>query len=186
MAYFVQLGVLGHVGRLRSAGLTCQRGDRVVCRTARGLELGKVLGDDEDGSEATGTQQLDGDIVRPMTDTDHLLQARIETRRNEAWKACDRLLREAGLSVQLIDVEHLFDGSGLFFYFLGPRDERLDAITRQLTETYESKVRFREFTEKLVQGCGPDCGTAEKSGGCSTGGCAGCAVAGACGTTRAS
>jgi hypothetical protein len=84
----------------------------------------------------------------------------------------------------LVDVEHLFDGQGLFFYFLGDVTPELEAYTARLAETYEAKVQFRKFTETLIEGCGPGCGTDEVKGrgGCDS--CVSCAVAGACGTKR--
>lgn len=180
--YFVQLGIFGHVGRLAGGDPNCRRGDWAVCQTERGLELGKVLSRDESDQPASAT---DGHVLRKMTDTDRLLQTRIETRRDQAWRACDELLRQAELPVRLIDVEHLFDGAGLFFYFLGPRDERLDEITERLAATYEAKVKFREFTERVAKGCGPDCGSESKANGCGTSGCASCALTGGCGTSKA-
>ena len=42
--YLVHHGAAGHVGRFRSAdGDGCARGDSVVVRSQRGLELGEVL-----------------------------------------------------------------------------------------------------------------------------------------------
>ena len=84
----------------------------------------------------------------------------------------------------MVDVEHLFDGQGLFFYFLGDVTPDLEAYTGRLAEIYEAKVQFRKFTETLIEGCGPGCGTEEAkgSGGCES--CTSCAVAGLCGTKR--
>ena len=72
----------------------------------------------------------------------------------------------------LVDVEHLFDGQSLFFYFLGDTTPELDALTGELAEIYEAQVQFRKFTDTLTAGCGPGCGTEEaeqaaRSGGCS-------------------
>jgi hypothetical protein len=73
-----------------------------------------------------------------------------------------------------MDVEHLFDGQSLVFYFLGPHDPRLETITAELAEVYEAKVQFRSFADAVNVGCGPGCGTSEAIGGgcgtsCSTG-----------------
>ena len=90
-----------------------------------------------------------------------------------------------GGRVVLVDVEHLFDGQSLFFYFLGETTPELDALTSELAELYEAQVQFRKFTDTLTAGCGPHCGTEQAgSGGCGSGGCSTCAVAGACGTKR--
>ena len=79
-----------------------------------------------------------------------------------------------------MDVEHLFDGQTLLFYFLGDMTPELETITSELAELYETHVQFRRFTEAVTEGCGPACGT-EAAGECKS--CAtGCAVAAACST----
>jgi cell fate regulator YaaT (PSP1 superfamily) len=173
--HFVRVGLLGSVGRFTSAEpRRYDRGTRVVCRTPRGLEVGEVL------APAEGNQPADGTLLRPLTDTDRLLLARLEKRRDDAFMACTRRLAERGLPAVLVDVEHLFDGQSLYFYFLGDAGPELDALTAELAEVYEAKAQVRQFAETLQAGCGPHCGT-EEAAGCSTGGCASCAVAGACG-----
>jgi hypothetical protein len=146
------------------------------------LEVGDVLSppDDRDDSRAFA----DGEILRGMTVQDDLLQARLEKHRQEAYQACASLLGKNGASAVLVDVEHLFDGQGLFFYFLGDVTPEMEFYTERLAETYEAKVQFRKFTETLIEGCGPGCGTDEVKGrgGCDA--CTSCAVAGACGTRK--
>lgn len=169
---------MGLVGRFRAADQThYRRGMRVVVRTVRGLEAGEVLVPPE---ATEGAREGDGEILRGMTTQDELLAARMERRRDEAFAACQRLLAERGLVATLVDVEHLLDGQGLYFYFLGEVSPEVDACTAELAEAYEAEVKFRKFTDTLLEGCGPGCGTdeAKGQGGCST--CVGCAVATAC------
>ena len=79
-----------------------------------------------------------------------------------------------------MDVEHLFDGRTLVFYFLGEVTSELEALTAELAELYETHVQFRRFGQALDEGCGPGCGS-EAAEGCKT--CAtGCAIASACST----
>lgn len=179
--YLVRVGAMGQVGRFRAADATgYRRGSRVVLRTDRGLELGDVLGGDDGG--AGGMVGTDGAILRPMSVEDRLLEARLEQRRDEAYEACAAEVADRGLQVTLMDVEHLFDGNTLVFYFLGEVTPEVEQLTGHLTETYEWTAQFRQFTETLSAGCGPDCGTENAAGGgcdtCSTG----CAVASACST----
>jgi cell fate regulator YaaT (PSP1 superfamily) len=174
---------MGQVGRFAAVdAVRYPRHSRVVVRTRRGLEVGNVLAppDERDESRAFA----DGEILRGMTVQDDLLEARLEKHRQEAYQACAALLGENGVPAVLVDVEHLFDGEGLFFYFLGDVPTDLEAYTERLAETYEAKVQFRKFTETLIEGCGPGCGTDDVKGrgGCDT--CSSCAVAGACGTKR--
>jgi cell fate regulator YaaT (PSP1 superfamily) len=174
---------MGQVGRFAAAdSRRYPRHSRVIVRTRRGLEIGDVLAPPDERED--GRSFADGEILRGMTIQDDLLQARLEKHRREAYDACARLLNQRGLNAVLVDVEHLFDGQGLFFYFLGEVTPALEACTEQLAEAYEAKVQFRKFTETLLEGCGPGCGTEEVKGrgGCET--CTSCAVAGACGTRR--
>lgn len=174
---------MGQVGRFSAVeAVLFPRRSRVIVRTRRGLEIGEVLSSPEEGDDAATF--ADGAILRGMTLEDDLLQSRLEKHRQQAYQACVELLDAQGISTVLVDVEHLFDGQGLFFYFLGEAPANLESLTAQLAETYEAKVQFRKFTETLIEGCGPGCGTdeAKGQGGCES--CTSCAVASACGTRR--
>jgi hypothetical protein len=174
--HFVRVGLLGSVGRFASADRQrYARGTRVVCRTVRGLEVGEVLSPADDADQAE-----DGTLLRRVTTQDDLLIARLEKNRDEAFVACSDRLSKLQSPAVLLDVEHLFDGQSLYFYFLGETTPELDALTAELAEVYEAKAQLQKFAETLIAGCGPDCGT-EEAGGCGTGGCSTCAVVGACG-----
>jgi cell fate regulator YaaT (PSP1 superfamily) len=180
--HLVRYGLLGHVGTFAAVdALRYPRRSRVVVRSPRGLEVGEVLAD-SDGSGGAGAAE--GQILRRMTVQDDLLEARLQCRRNEAFEACQRLLAEADAPAALVDVEHLFDGEGLYFYFLGEPPQQANEITRRLAATYEAAVEFRKFAETLSEGCGPGCGTeaAMGQGGCAS--CTSCAVATACGSKK--
>jgi len=173
--HWVRIGAMGAMGRYAAAdSRNYPRGSRVICRTLRGLEVGEVLSTDESGGSS------EGPLLRRVTVEDDLLLARLEKHRDEAFEACTNLLEERKIDAALIDVESLFDGGSIFFYFLGEITPEIDALTAELAETYEAKVQVRKFQELLTEGCGPDCGT-EAAGGCGTsGGCSTCAVAAAC------
>ncbi len=171
---------MGQVGRFTAVdAVRYPRRSRVIVRTRRGLELGEVLSPPEEGDD--DRPHSDGELLRGMTVQDELLHARLEKNRQDAYAACATMLAEAGSTVVLVDVEHLFDGQGLFFYFLGDVTSELESYTERLAEAYETKVQFRKFTETLIEGCGPGCGTEEAKGqgGCDS--CSSCAVANACG-----
>ena len=180
--HLVRYSLLGQVGRfVASDAMRYPRHSRVIVRSVRGLEIGTVLCGPADGDH---TEQIDGQILRRMTVQDDLLEARLEKHRHNAFTACASLLQEHQVPAALIDVEHLFDGQGLFFYFLGEVPPEADRLTQQLADTYETTVEFRKFAETLAEGCGPGCGTEEAmgQGGCAS--CTSCAVASACGTKK--
>ncbi|HVU88954.1 MAG TPA: PSP1 C-terminal domain-containing protein [Pirellulales bacterium] len=180
--HLVRVGTMGVVGRFDAAEAgRYARHTRVVVRTARGMEIGEVLSPpDELGS----THDHEGTILRAMTIEDRLLESRLAKNSHAAFAACQQRLNERGLSACLMDVEHLFDGRTLVFYFLGDVPAEVEHVTGELAEVYEAKAQFRNFADTLTNGCGPDCGTESAAGhGCTS--CAtGCAVASACSTRR--
>ena len=180
MYYLIQVGAMGHVGRFRAADAgRYARGQRVILRTARGLEIGEVL--TPEGDAPSG--EADGDLLRRMTVQDDLLAQRLQRNRKAAYDSCVRLLEERGSAAVLLDVEHLFDGRGLYFYFLGDPDPISEAISAELAAAYDAEARFGEFAKTVEEGCGPGCGTDDAVNGCgSSGGCSTCAVASACST----
>lgn len=177
--HLIRVGVLGQVGRFAAVDQArYPRGTRVVVRTERGLELGEVL---TPPALAEATELGDGELLRGLTVEDELLATRLQKNRLEALEACQQRLEAAGLNTPLLDVEQLFDGRTVIFYFLGTLTAELDAITHELAEAYDSRAQIRQFATTLTEGCGPDCGTEHAAGhGCSN--CAtGCAIADACG-----
>ena len=171
---------MGHVGRFTAVdAVGYPRGRKVVLRTARGLEIGEVLGPAPD---APVPGQSDGSILRAMTIEDQLLEARLEKNRQAAFDACAERIRQLGLSATLINVEHLFDGRSLFFYFLGDVPPELESLAGELAEAYDAAAEFGRFADTLATGCGPGCGTDEAGGNGCTSCATGCAVAGACST----
>lgn len=178
--HLVRYSLLGQVGRFVAAdALRYPRRSRVIVRSERGLEIGTVLSEPEATDEAA---QINGQILRRMTVEDELLEARLEKHRNNAFAACAALLAEHHVPATLMDVEHLFDGQGLYFYFVGDVPAEAERLTQQLADTYETTVEFRKFVDTLTEGCGPGCGTeaAMGQGGCAT--CVTCAVSSACGS----
>ncbi len=168
--HFVRVGSLGNVGRFTSVdAVAYPRASRVIVRTSRGLETGEVLGPAE---EEVMRGNTDGSILRGMTIEDELLENRLEKNRQKALDACTARLAELGITATLVDVEHLFDGRSLFFYFMGEVTPEIEAITAELAEVYDAAAQFRKFSETLTQGCGPGCGTEEAMG---QGGCTLCA-----------
>src|SRR5687767_8701227 len=135
-SHLVRVGAMGQVGRFAAVDAVCYpRHSRVIVRTRRGLEIGEVLAPPSNGGNSPS--EADGDLLRGVTIEDDLLVARLEKHRQAAFEACNFLLAENGISAVLVDVEHLFDGQGLFFYFLGNVPPEVETLTGRLAEAYE-------------------------------------------------
>lgn len=180
--HLVRLGIFGHVGRFRATDHAIfARGTRVVCRTRRGLEVGEVLAHSAmAGPDGTHVESADGDLVRGMTAEDELMLTRLNKNRDKAYESCSSLLREFSVPASLVDVESLFDGKSIYFYFHGEVPADIQPLVDQLGEAYEAQVKFRDFATAVETGCGPDCGT-ENAAGCGEGGgCSTCSIVSAC------
>ncbi len=176
----LRVGLHGQVGRFQSDEVgALRRMDRTVCRTARGLEVGVVLG----VVERNHDEQLsvDGKILRRTTPEDELLWGHLQQLGEEAFQSCNDWLKSAGAAALLLEVEPLLDGRTLYFHFLSAVDEEIQSRLDELVAIYEQKVRQSKFANLLTNGCGPGCGTSQAKHGCgSKGGCAVCKVASAC------
>ena len=173
--YFVRLGPAGALGRFVSVGpARFQRGARVICRTARGLEIGEITS----GIADSVVLSQDGTILRGMTPEDDFIWQRLTGRRDDAFAVCQRMLQTLDRKVLLIDAEILFDAKNIFFYFLGNPPQNLESVIEELGSRFEAEIRFAEFAEAVEHGCGPGCGT-EDAAGCGDA-CSTCSVAQAC------
>lgn len=180
----LRVGPLGQIGRFHVGevgGLA--RGQRVVCRTTRGIELAIALGFAEQSSGGTGETagEADGRVLRRTTPEDELLWSHLRQLGEEAFQSCTTWLRQQSVVATLLEVEPLLDGRTLYFHFLSDVDEQVQQHLDQLVEIYEQRVRESKFANLLEHGCGPGCGTAAAKNGCgSRGGCAVCKIASAC------
>ncbi len=120
-------------------------------------------------------------MIRKMTPEDHLLWTQLQRFSQQAHEDCVRWIEEQAYSDVLLDVEPLMDGRTLYFHFLGAVSSDLTGKVEQLVELYHERVAASQFAQLLEHGCGPGCGTKEKSGCGEDGGpCAVCVVASAC------
>src|SRR5205823_15131293 len=91
---------------------------------------------------SASTRVLASFPTRRSSDLDDLLITRLEKNRNQAFQACAARLQHLHLPAVLLDVEHLFDGQSLYFYFLGETPPEIDALTAELrSEEHTSELQ---------------------------------------------
>ncbi len=177
--YLVSHGLSGEFGTFRAAtALDCRRGDRVVVRGPRGVEIGSVL------CAATGghTRLLEdvpvGDLLRRATDEDEAIARGMAERGQRLFEDARRLAAEQGLSLEIIDVEVSLDGHRVTLYYLRGAEADERPLVQTLSRKYEAMVALRDLAlPQGASGCGrPDCGHSD--GDCSTCGSGGCSSCG--------
>ena len=180
--YFVRVGSLAEV---HSATATQEliRGQRVILRTQRGVELGEVIATDTATGNAVGDSAITDRIriARPTTAQDEMLIRRLEKHKTRAIERCRQALVDAGSTSVLLDVDLLFDGATIVMHFLGKIDNQAEVIANEIARKYESIVGLRKLVKQLTEGCGPDCGTSNSGCGDS---CGSCSLASACNTSK--
>src|SRR5688572_7541856 len=160
--YIVRHGVMRNLGVFAPRGRdTFVRGDQVIARTTRGLESGEVLCEATDAAVAQMVDAKQGQILRRMSDDDARdLRKMFEQERRE-YSVCQQEIKQLGLEMKLVDVEHLYGGERVVIYYLA--DGRVDfrELVKTLANEFQTRIEMRQIgvrdEAKLLADYG-DCG----------------------------
>jgi cell fate regulator YaaT (PSP1 superfamily) len=133
---------------------------KVVVETERGVSIGTVAIPPRHQDELCQEIPLKPIIrVAGAEDQEKLLKNREKEIESKGF--CQRCIEKHGLDMRLVEVEHLFDGSKIIFYFTA--DERVDfrALVRDLAAKFHTRIEMRQIgvrnKARLVGGIG-SCG----------------------------
>ena len=158
--YVMRYGAMRSIGVFAQRGkpVEYRRGDRVVARTPRGLEVGEILCQ---GAEEDATSEDHGEILRKMTANDVNEWTHIEGKTNLEFQTCRDMVREMSLPMELVDIEHLFGGERIVIYYLAESRVDFRALVRQLAKEFQTRIEMRQIgvrdEAKLLADYG-DCG----------------------------
>jgi cell fate regulator YaaT (PSP1 superfamily) len=149
------------LGEFDPEGAAYPRGAEVVVRTDRGLELGQVLCPATPRSLGLLTEPTRGRIVRELTDRDRAERDRLREAERREMETCGRFVQQRRLQMELVDVEHLFGGERIVFYFLAEKRVDFRELVRDLAREYQTRIEMRQIgvrdEAKLLADYG-DCG----------------------------
>jgi cell fate regulator YaaT (PSP1 superfamily) len=155
---------------------------RVVVKTERGLELGTIVGsfcayragqlklDIEQlqkyflDSEIILTTEPSGKFVRYATAEDISEEKHFRKIAAEEMKNCENLVKEMNLPMKIVNVEHIFGGERIIFYFMS--DGRVDfrELVKKLAHDYQSRIEMRQIGSRDeakilgdIETCGQEC-----------------------------
>jgi hypothetical protein len=178
--YLLSYGRLGDFGRFRSATpLICQRGDRAVVRSHRGLEIAEVLGEARPGHAHFLPNTSVGQLLRLVGPEDERTDARMRQRGQQLFERGRALAVEIGLPLELIDVEVLLDSQHAALHLLRWQDCDVRPFVSTLSREFEVHILLTDLAqpraglpeEEETHGCSrADCG----SGGGGCGSCSSC------------
>ncbi|MFO0914617.1 MAG: regulatory iron-sulfur-containing complex subunit RicT [Pirellulales bacterium] len=160
--YIVRHGSMRFLGVFTTRGSdTFARGNQVVARTSRGVELGEVLCEATDEALQHVNSPGTGQILRLATTDDQNEMSHLAARQRDEFALCRRRIAELRLQMELVDLEHLFGGERIVVYYLA--EERVDfrELVKILAADFQTRIEMRQIgvrdEAKLLADYG-DCG----------------------------
>jgi hypothetical protein len=179
--YLVSYGRAGDFSRFVTAvPREYCRADRVVVRTARGLELGTVL------RPATPLQGRvlkhlgAGELVRPAAPADEIAFRDNQALSQQLFETARAKVAGEQLPLEILDLDLLLDGKAVVLQYLAWEQRGFDDFWTSLSHALGLQLVLEDLaTPPEPAGCGePNCGKANggctdcsSGGGCSTGSC---------------
>ena len=162
MNYIVRHGVMRFLGEFEPNAIAAyRRYDPVIIHTERGLEVGDILCESTPRAVEFLEDPTKGRVVRMMTDEDRVQLRDAQEREQTAFLCCDGFIRERRLQMELVDVEQLFGGERIIFYFLAEKRVDFRELVKDLAREYRTRIEMRQIgvrdEAKLLADFG-DCG----------------------------
>jgi cell fate regulator YaaT (PSP1 superfamily) len=161
-AYVVRHGAMRFLGEFTaSAGAIYQRGKEVVAQTERGQEAGEVLCEATPRAVQLLSEPTRGQLIRVMTEEDRSQAESLYQREEVEFQRCREFIRARQLQMDLVDVEHIFGGERIVFYFLAEKRVDFRELVKDLAREYRTRIEMRQIgvrdEAKLLADYG-DCG----------------------------
>ena len=121
-----------------------QVGDHVIVETARGVEFGRVVLGPKEVGEDEVVHPLK-EVLRVATQADEDREQQNRLKEKDAFKICQKKIREHGLEMKLIDAEYTFDNNKVLFYFTA--DGRIDfrQLVKDLAAIFKTRIELRQI-----------------------------------------
>lgn len=118
--------------------------DKVIVRTARGIELGFVSQENKTVFEKEVVSPL-CPVLRPASVEDIQRWESNKQLEKNAFETCVKLIAKHKLAMKLIEAEYTFDNSKLLFYFSA--DGRVDFrdLVKDLASVFHTRIELRQI-----------------------------------------
>ncbi|MBO4293195.1 MAG: stage 0 sporulation family protein [Clostridia bacterium] len=140
----VRFKKLGKIYFFNPERLFIKKGDMVVVETSQGEELGEVMIPNRMVEDEKIIAPLKK-VVRIATKRDIKHEEECKKNEQDAFKLCEKKIKEHGLDMTLTDVEFKFDNSKILFYFTS--DGRVDfrELVKDLAAVYKTRIELRQI-----------------------------------------
>jgi cell fate regulator YaaT (PSP1 superfamily) len=162
MAYVVRYGRMRLLGECDgSPGEEFARGQRVVIRSDRGIELGEVLCPATDRTAQFLERQVAREILRVAAATDLEQEQALPALEKSAFAVCLDLIAKRRMQMELVDVEFLLGRDRAIFYYLAEKRVDFRELVKDLARALRTRIEMRQIgvrdEAKLLADYG-DCG----------------------------
>ncbi len=160
-SWIARHGAMRFLGTFDADTDTYRRGHEVIVRTERGLEVGQLLCPSSPRAVELIAEPTRGRVVRLLTEQDQAERQRLRAIEEREMETCARFVQQRSLQMELVDVEHLFGGERIIFYFLAEKRVDFRELVKDLAREYQTRIEMRQIgvrdEAKLLADYG-DCG----------------------------
>lgn len=194
-SYLIRYGTASQIGQFRAdLEPAYERGNLVVIRSHRGIELGEILV--ERGENAADQIDAATRILRPAGPADLEEARRAESDRDGRYAKCAQVLGDGAWPIDLIDVEPLLEGKRTVLHYLGARIPDVTELLAAFRSACDLDIMFQPVgLDEPIDDADSDhdhdsdhhdCGSCSTSGGCGSesGGCGSATGCGDCGVKK--
>ena len=138
-----------------------KRGDQVIARSNRGLELGEILCEITPQNEASTEKLAGGTIQRPAGANELATVAQLKRQAHEDATDCQSQIDSLGLPMSIVDVERIFGGEIVTIYFTAAERVDFRELVKRLAAKFQSRIEMRQIgarDEAKLLGDYGDCG----------------------------
>ena len=140
----VRFKKLGKIYFFNPKNLKVHKGDKVIVETAQGEEFGEVVIPNRFVDDEKIIAPLKK-VIRIANYKDKKHNEECKMKEKEAFKVCEKKIKEHKLNMTLTDVEYKFDDSKILFYFTA--DGRIDfrELVKDLAAIYKTRIELRQI-----------------------------------------
>jgi cell fate regulator YaaT (PSP1 superfamily)/nitrite reductase/ring-hydroxylating ferredoxin subunit len=144
MAYTanVRYGKMLLVGTFKTDKEGLRLRDKCVIRTDRGREIGEIISGPHTAAKTEGVP----DLLRRATADDLRVAAQLEKEnRVRAIQYCKEEIQKLGLKMKLVEVDPLFGGERIIFYFVSETRVDFRELVRRLAHEFRTRIELKQI-----------------------------------------
>jgi cell fate regulator YaaT (PSP1 superfamily) len=100
-------------------------------------------------------------LLREVNDQDRILWEEVRAKEKEEFLGAKQMIADQKLQMELVDVEHIFGGERIVFYYLAEKRVDFRELVKQLARQFKARIEMRQIgvrdEAKLLADYG-DCG----------------------------